>query len=116
MGKQLKLEALAEFLLSVFAFSQLDFAWYWYPALLLLPDLSMIGYAFNTRIGAFSYNFLHNKALGVFVGVLGFTIGNPGLLLAGVILYGHSAMDRIFGYGLKFPDDFKNTHLGRIGN
>jgi hypothetical protein len=37
------------------------------------------------------------------------------LSVIGVILFGHSAMDRIFGYGLKFDDDFKNTHLGRIG-
>lgn len=24
-------------------------------------------------------------------------------------------MDRIFGYGLKYSDDFKHTHLGMIG-
>jgi hypothetical protein len=115
MKTQLKLESLAEFLLSIFVFSRLDYAWYWYPALLLVPDLSMIGYAFNTRIGALVYNIFHNKALGVAVGVVGASIGNPALVLAGVILYGHSAMDRVMGYGLKFPDDFKNTHLGRIG-
>lgn len=116
MKLQLKLESLAEFLLSIFVFSRLEFAWYWYPALLLLPDLSMIGYAFSPRIGAVIYNFFHNKALGVVVALAGFSIANPILLLAGVILFGHSAMDRIFGYGLKFPDDFKNTHLGRISN
>jgi len=35
--------------------------------------------------------------------------------LVGIILFSHSAMDRVFGYGLKYPDSFKNTHLGKIG-
>ncbi len=37
------------------------------------------------------------------------------LLLAGIIMFGHSGMDRVFGYGLKHTDSFSNTHLGRIG-
>lgn len=116
MKKLLQVEYLAEFALSVFVFSLLDFAWWWYPVLLLTPDLSMLGYVVNTKVGAMFYNFFHHKALGILTGVTGYLIGNPGLLLAGVILYGHSAMDRIFGYGLKYNDDFKNTHLGRIGS
>jgi hypothetical protein len=35
--------------------------------------------------------------------------------LAGAILLSHSAMDRMFGYGLKHESGFKNTHLGIIG-
>jgi hypothetical protein len=30
-------------------------------------------------------------------------------------LFGHSNMDRLLGYGLKYPDAFQNTHLGVIG-
>lgn len=41
-------------------------------------------------------------------------MGNKEIVLK-AILFGHSAMDRIFGYGLKFNDNFKNTHLGWIG-
>ena len=37
------------------------------------------------------------------------------LQVAGIILFTHSNMDRILGYGLKYPDDFKHTHLGWIG-
>jgi hypothetical protein len=37
------------------------------------------------------------------------------LQLAGIILFTHSSMDRVFGYGLKYPDSFNNTHLGPIG-
>lgn len=37
-------------------------------------------------------------------------------MLAGVILFAHASMDRIFGYGLKYADDFKHTHLQEIGD
>ncbi|GAB3174578.1 DUF4260 domain-containing protein [Telluribacter humicola] len=115
MNQLLKLEEAAQWVLSIFLFSQLPFAWWWYPALILLPDLSMIGYAFNTRVGAAMYNLFHHKALGVALGVLGLSIGSSALMLAGVILFGHSAMDRMLGYGLKYNDSFKHTHLGMIG-
>lgn len=111
----LNLEDFAEFLFAIFIFSYLDFAWWWFPALLLLPDLSMIGYIFNTKVGAVLYNFFHHKSLGIAVGIAGFASGNQQLMLAGAILFGHSAMDRCFGYGLKYPDSFRSTHLGEIG-
>lgn len=115
MNQLLKVEEAAQWALSIFLFSQLPYAWWWYPALILLPDLSMIGYAFNTRVGASLYNVFHHKALGVVLGVLGFGVGSSALMLAGIILFGHSAMDRMLGYGLKYNDSFKHTHLGMIG-
>jgi hypothetical protein len=39
----------------------------------------------------------------------------PALTLAGVILVAHTGIDRILGYGLKYPTSFQDTHLGRIG-
>ncbi|WP_247236888.1 DUF4260 domain-containing protein [Telluribacter sp. SYSU D00476] len=115
MNQLLKFEEAAQWAFSIFLFSQLPYAWWWYPALILLPDLSMIGYASNTRVGAAMYNLFHHKALGVALGVLGSSVGSPALMLAGVILFGHSAMDRMLGYGLKYNDSFKHTHLGMIG-
>jgi hypothetical protein len=110
----LKLEALALWGLSVFFFSQLGYAW-WYPVLFFAPDLSMIGYLGGTRIGAVVYNIVHHHAVSLGLYILGFFLGNPLLQLAGVILLGHSNMDRLLGYGLKYPDSFQNTHLGVIG-
>ncbi len=37
------------------------------------------------------------------------------LVLAGAVLVGHVGMDRLAGYGLKYPTAFRDTHLGRIG-
>jgi hypothetical protein len=115
MKKILTLEEIAQFLLGIFLFSRLDFAWWWFPALILVPDFSMVGYLVNPKIGAWLYNFFHHKLLAVIVFVLGYYIDNQVLTLEGTILFAHSAMDRIFGYGLKYEDAFSNTHLGKIG-
>ena len=115
MKNLLKLEEAFMFGLSIFLFSKLDYAWWWYPVLILAPDLSMAGYLMNTRVGAMTYNFIHHKALGISFFVLGVVFANQLLQLIGLILFGHSSMDRTFGYGLKYPDSFQNTHLGMIG-
>jgi hypothetical protein len=115
MKTLLKLEEVAQFVLSIVLFSQLPFAWWWFPALILVPDLGMLGYLVNSKIGAYTYNFVHHKALAITIGTLGLLLNNPVLMLTGIILFGHSAMDRMLGYGLKYTDDFTNTHLGRVG-
>lgn len=115
MKNLLKLEEFGQFLFSIILFNQLDYAWWVFPACILLPDLSMIGYAFNTKTGAWVYNFFHHKLIAIAVIGLGFWLNNSLLTLVGVILFGHSSMDRMFGYGLKFEDSFQNTHLGLIG-
>jgi hypothetical protein len=115
MKNALKLEELFMFSLSIFLFSKLDYAWWWYAVLLFTPDISMLGYSVNARIGALTYNLVHNKALGIMLYVMGWYIANPALPLAGVILFGHSSLDRVMGYGLKYSDSFQHTHLGMIG-
>ena len=115
MTTSIKLEELGQFLFSILLFSQLDFSWWLFPALLLLPDLSMVGYLANTKIGAWTYNLFHHKLLAITIISLGYWTGNSIISLTGIILFGHSSMDRMFGYGLKYNDDFKHTHLGWIG-
>lgn len=115
MNNLLKLEELAQLMLSIILFNQLEYSWWVFPACILLPDLSMAGYLVNTKTGAWIYNFFHHKLIGIAAFGLGFWLSNPLLALIGVILFDHSAMDRVFGYGLKFTGNFKNTHLGWIG-
>lgn len=115
MKNILKLEDAAEWVFSIVLFSRLEFAWWYYPAVILLPDLAMIGYIFNAKTGAFAYNFVHHKGLGITIGIVGFMLLSQPLMLTGILLFSHSCMDRVFGYGLKYNDDFKHTHLGTIG-
>lgn len=115
MKTLIKLEEAAQFALTIVLFAKLPFAWWLYPALLLLPDLSMIGYAINAKTGAFTYNLVHHKATAIIVGIAGLFLADNYLLLAGLVLFGHSSMDRMLGYGLKYAKGFKFTHLGEIG-
>ncbi|MEA5139442.1 DUF4260 domain-containing protein [Arcicella rigui] len=115
MKNILKLEELAEFVLGILIFSRLEFAWWYFPALLLLPDLGMLGYLINPKIGAWLYNFVHHKALGISILAFGFYQQNQSILLLGTILFSHAAFDRMMGYGLKYEDSFEHTHLGKIG-
>jgi hypothetical protein len=114
MKTLLKSEEAVQFLATIGLFAQLDYAWWVFPALLLLPDLSMVGYLVSPRVGAFTYNLGHHKGLALGLGVLGLELGNPALELTGLILFAHATFDRIWGYGLKYPDAFKHTHLGTL--
>lgn len=114
MKTLIKLEELALFIFSIYLFSTLGFAWWWFLVLILTPDIGMIGYVANTKVGAFTYNLFHHRGIAIIVILAGVYLQNEVIQLAGIILFGHASMDRIFGYGLKFSDSFKNTHLGRL--
>ncbi|WP_236977961.1 DUF4260 domain-containing protein [Membranihabitans maritimus] len=114
MKTVIKWEEAGMVLLSVFAFNQTAFPWWLYPLLILVPDIGMLGYLVNPRIGALTYNIFHHKGIAIFLWLIGWYWSIPWAELIGIILFGHSSLDRIFGFGLKYPDDFKNTHLGRM--
>lgn len=102
------------FLLSISLFSTLHYAWYWWLVWILVPDISMIGYLAGDRVGAVCYNFVHHKGVAILLYLAGLYTANQALEFAGLILFGHSSMDRGMGYGLKYFSGFKDTHLGKI--
>jgi hypothetical protein len=108
----LKLEEIGIFCLSLFLFNILGHSWWLFIVLLLTPDISMLGYIISPKIGAISYNIIHHKGLAVLLYLIGIYIFNNILILLGIIILGHSSIDRLFGFGLKYPDSFKHTHLG----
>ncbi|MBO3099157.1 DUF4260 domain-containing protein [Gelidibacter pelagius] len=116
MKTTLRFEELAMFGLGIFAFNQLDFAWWWFLVLILTPDIGMLGYLVNSKIGALSYNLFHHKGMAILVYFLGLYLANDVLQLVGIILFSHSAFDRVFGYGLKYQSSFNDTHLGLLKN
>jgi hypothetical protein len=110
----LKLEELAQFVLGIALFSQLQYPWWLFLALIFTPDIGMLGYVVNPKIGAFTYNLFHHKGVAIVLLVLGMLFFGDMYTLTGVVLFSHSALDRALGYGLKYSDSFKNTHLGKI--
>jgi hypothetical protein len=115
MKSIIKLEEFGLFLFGIYLFSQLDYAWWWFLVLILAPDFAMIGYLFGNKSGAFFYNLFHHRGIAIGVYLLGIYFSNSLIQLTGIILFAHSSMDRIMGYGLKYETGFKFTHLGEIG-
>ena len=116
MKQLLRLEELALFILGIFMFGLLGYKWWLFPVLILVPDIGMVGFIWGNRAGALFYNVFHHKGLAILLYFLGIYLAMPAVQLAGVILFAHAAMDRIFGYGLKYDKGFKYTHLGVIGH
>ena len=115
MRTSLKLEELGMFILGLYLFQGLDYSWWWFVALILVPDIGMLGYLISSKIGAIVYNIFHHKGIAILFFLIGIYFQNEVLKLIGVILFSHASMDRIFGYGLKYFNAFNNTHIGIIG-
>jgi hypothetical protein len=115
MKTLLKLEELAMFFASVYAVHYLQAAWWWYLLLFIGPDISMVGYLAGNKVGAASYNLFHHKAIAIIILMIGIYLNNWNLDVIGLVLFGHSSLDRFAGYGLKYNEGFKFTHLGKIG-
>lgn len=112
----LRSEALAVGIITITIYWQLGFAWLPLVLLVLLPDLFMIGYAKNSRLGAQLYNIGHTYLMPFGLFAAWFFFGHvTALLMAGLIWALHIAFDRTMGYGLKFDTGFTHTHLGEIG-
>jgi hypothetical protein len=111
----LRAEAVAIFVSGVLLYLQLNGNALFLLPLLLLPDVSMVGYLGGPRLGAITYNAVHNLVVAILALTVGWAAAIAPLALLGAILLAHVGMDRSLGYGLKLPTDFKDTHLGRIG-
>lgn len=88
--------------------------WLWI-ILFFSPDAGMLGYLVNTKVGAFTYNVFHHKGLAIAIAATGYFLHQDVCIAIGILLFAHSSFDRMLGYGLKYPDSFQNTHLGKIG-
>lgn len=78
------------------------------------PDLGILAYVGGTRTGAWGYNLTHTTVLPLAWGLWlwrsapGASLALPALWLA------HIGFDRVLGFGLKYPHDFKATHLQKL--
>jgi Domain of unknown function (DUF4260) len=115
MKNIIKLEEAACVGLSLYWLGSASVEWWWYLLLLLGPDISMLGYLAGNKAGAAGYNIFHHKGTAIVVFIAGLVIPDLLVKTIGVVLFGHSSMDRVFGYGLKTIQGFKHTHLGIIG-
>jgi hypothetical protein len=109
-------EGAALLTVSLAAFHQLHGNWLLFALLFLWPDLLMLGYLVNTRVGASLYNLAHTEVLPLFLGAAAVFENWHNTLLFAIIWMAHIAFDRMLGYGLKYPTFFKDTHLQRVAS
>ncbi len=111
----LRLEGLALLVLGVVLYAKLDYHWVLFWSLLLLPDIALFAYLLNKEVGALAYNLTHAKLLPSLLAVIGLMLGHAGALAVAIIWFVHIGLDRFLGYGLKYTQGFKFTHLGTLG-
>ncbi|MDA0347842.1 MAG: DUF4260 domain-containing protein [Verrucomicrobia bacterium] len=112
----LKLEGLAIFLTSVTAYQTLEFNWWLFLSLFLIPDLFMLGYIINKEIGAILYNVAHTYVLPLILAAVSLGYSRLTLMAISLIWIAHIGFDRLLGYGLKYSTGFKDTHLGILNS
>lgn len=110
----LKIESLVMLVVAICIYYVLGASWVLFFILLLTPDLFMVGYFKNSKIGATVYNIGHTYVT-PFVLLGNFYLFHiPVLLPISIIWLAHISMDRMLGFGLKLDTNFKDTHLGRL--
>ena len=110
----LRVEGAAMFACSLFLYHALGANWAVFIGLCLWPDVFMLGYLANARLGARLYNLVHADAVPLALAVASFAARQSGVLAFALIWLAHIGWDRALGYGLKYPTFFKDTHLQRV--
>ena len=114
-SRWVRADAAALLLLTLWALMSTHSNWIWFLALFLVPDLSMVGYAFGPRVGATTYNAGHLYAWPVGLLAASLTWHAPLATTAALSWIAHIAFDNVMGYGLKLPIGFEHTVYGPIG-
>lgn len=112
----LRLEGLAILAGAVVYYWYSGESWLVFALFFLAPDLSMLGYLADPRVGAIVYNAGHTyftPFLFILLELAG--LGNGLLAQLGVIWIAHIGFDRLLGLGLKLGR-FRETHLGPVGS
>lgn len=100
--------------LSVLIYRHDQFSWVLFAAFFLAPDLSMLGYLANVRVGAGVYNFVHTFVATGVLFAIAILASRRQLLPVALIWTAHIGFDRMLGFGLKYPTRFKDTHLQHV--
>jgi hypothetical protein len=111
----LRLEGLCVLIAAASAYSRFGLGWGTFALYFLTPDISLFGYLWNAKVGAISYNLAHSYIGAIVCVAAGVFLPAPAVVAAGLIWCAHIGFDRALGFGLKYADGFRVTHLGLIG-
>lgn len=109
----LHLEGAAMIALCLVLYGHLSGNWKMFFLLVLVPDLSLLGYLAGRRVGAPTYNLIHTYVWPIALtgyGVLGHV---PWAVPVALIWAFHISVDRCVGWGLNYLVG-KDTHMQRL--
>ena len=110
----LRIEESALLIAAIFAYQHLHYSWLLFAILFLTPDLFMLAYLVNPRLGAATYNLVHTLTLPLALLLASYVEHCHLPTELALIWTAHIALDRLLGYGLKYPTFFKDTHLQHV--
>lgn len=113
-GLLLRIEGLALLAAAVGGYVWLHGPWWLFAALALAPDLAALGYLLGPRPGSAIYNAVHITLLPGALLAAGLLSGSDSLALVALVWLAHIGVDRLAGFGLKYPTAFQDTHLNRV--
>jgi hypothetical protein len=110
----LRIEESALLAAAVLLYAHLHFSWLLFGLLFFAPDAFMLGYLANPRLGAALYNLGHFLVVPLALFGIALFLHRATLSAIAIVWFAHIAFDRVFGYGLKYPAHFKDTHLQHL--
>ena len=112
----LRLEGLAVFMFAVYMFfAQFRGEPLSFLTLFLFPDISALAYIVNKEIGSVVYNLAHFYVAPLLFMFVSMAIYQDVLFLQlSMIWFAHIGIDRLIGFGLKYPTGFRDTHFQKI--
>lgn len=112
--KLVRLENTLALLLLLYIYFSMGYSIWSFLILFFMPDLAILAYLIDKPTGSLLYNLAHTYLLpGCLIGLA--YIGQITLLWPiSLIWCAHIAMDRMLGFGLKYPDTFKETAIQKL--
>jgi hypothetical protein len=109
----LHLEGFAVLVVALLLYARQPAGWGTFFATILAPDLCLLGYLVNEKVGARCYNVVHTYAAPMLLLTALLIAGRLELSWIALVWVAHIGVDRLFGYGLKYADGPARTHIQR---
>jgi uncharacterized protein DUF4260 len=110
----LHLEGATLLALGLGAYAHYDESWLMFVLLFFVPDVGVLGYLVNARLGAVTYNLTHSYPGPAIVMAAGLAADSGLVISLGLIWFAHVSFDRMLGFGLKYPSRFGDTHYQHV--
>lgn len=110
----LHIEGLSILIAIIALYAHVSGDWVLFIALLFAPDLAMLGYLVDNKVGNIVYNLAHLTTIPAILLGVGLMTDEHTLFAVALIWLAHIWLDRAVGYGFKYATQFKDTHMNRV--